>query len=294
MLKDLKYRFNNSNVLLKIIYINIVVFVLIQIVNTFSLLFKINSINLINYLGMPSDISELLFKPWTIITYMFTHTDLLHLIFNLIFLYFAGQIFMQYFNHKKLYGIYIIGGITGGLLYLFSFNFFPALANYDNNIIGASASVLAIVFAIVSYAPNHKVNLILFGYTPIKYIVIAYMLYEILNLNKSLVNIAQGNAGGHIAHIGGALIGIYFIRQWNQGKDITKFTENLIDILLIPFKKNHLKTIHKRPKTDDEFNTEKVNRSKKMDAILDKISKSGYDSLNEKEKDYLFNNSKKM
>ena len=101
MLKDLKYRFNNSNVLLKIIYINIVVFVLIQIVNTFSLLFKINSINLINYLGMPSDISELLFKPWTIITYMFTHTDLLHLIFNLIFLYFAGQIFMQYFNSKN-------------------------------------------------------------------------------------------------------------------------------------------------------------------------------------------------
>ena len=287
MLKDLKYRYKSANALFKLIYINLAVFVLVQIVHTLSFLFQSNNINIIYGLGMPSKPVELLFKPWTIITYMFTHTGVLHILFNLIWLYFAGQIFLQYFNAKKLYSIYILGGLTGGAAYLLAYNLLPAFANQTSQLIGASASVLAILFAAATYVPNYKVNLIFLGAVPIKYLAIASVFIDIMSIPK-------GNAGGHIAHLGGALIGMYFILKWKKGKDITVSMEGLIDSFLNLFKKKHLKTVHKRPKTDDEFRSDKADRSIKIDAILDKIAKSGYDSLTEKEKEYLFKNSKKM
>ena len=287
MLKDLKYRYKLANALLKLIYINVAVFVLIQILHTSSFLFQSSGIDLVYWLGMPSELVELLFKPWTIISYMFTHTELMHILFNLIWLYFAGQIFLQYFNAKKLYSIYIMGGLTGGFTYLLAYNLLPAFANQTSQLIGASASVLALLFAVATHVPNYKVNLIFLGAIPIKYLAIASVFIDVMSIPK-------GNAGGHIAHLGGALIGVLFIRQWKKGKDITTSMEGLIDSFLSLFKKKHLKTVHKRPKTDDEFHSDKAERSVKIDAILDKIAKSGYDSLTEKEKEYLFKNSKKM
>ena len=139
-------------------------------------------------------------------------------------LYFAGQIFLQYFNAKKLYSIYILGGLTGGATYLLAYNLLPAFANQTSQLIGASASVLAVLFAAATYVPNYKVNLIFLGAVPIKYLAIASVFIDIMSIPK-------GNSGGHIAHLGGALIGMYFILKWKKGKDITKD-----DILILKYK----------------------------------------------------------
>lgn len=287
MFNEIKQRYSKANPLFKLIYINIAVYVLVQVVYTSSFLFQNSSIDLVYLLGMPSQPKELLFRPWTPFTYMFTHFGFTHILFNLIWLYFAGQIFLQYFTAKKLYSIYLMGGLLGGLAYLLAYNLFPAFSQQNTQLIGASASVLAILFAVASYVPNYKVNLIFIGPVSIKYLAIASVFIDIISIPK-------GNAGGHIAHLGGALLGIAFIQQWKKGKDISISMERLIDQFTGLFKKKNLKTVHKRPQTDDEFRSDKVKRSKNIDEILDKIAKSGYDSLNEKEKEYLFKNSKKM
>ena len=287
MFNEIKQRYSKANPLFKLIYINIAVYVLVQVVYTSSFLIQNSSIDLVYLLGMPSQPKELLFRPWTPFTYMFTHFGFTHILFNLIWLYFAGQIFLQYFTAKKLYSIYLMGGLLGGLAYLLAYNLFPAFSQQNTQLIGASASVLAILFAVASYVPNYKVNLIFIGPVSIKYLAIASIFIDIISIPK-------GNAGGHIAHLGGALLGIAFIQQWKKGKDISLSMERLIDQFTGLFKKKNLKTVYKKPQSDDEFRSDKVKRSKNIDEILDKIAKSGYDSLNEKEKEYLFKNSKKM
>lgn len=287
MLKELFLKYKIASPLFKLIYINILVFVIVQICYTSSFLFQSALFDLVFWLGIPSNLSSLLLKPWTLITYMFTHSEIMHILFNLIWLYFSGQIFLQYFNKQKLFSLYILGGITGGLTYIFAYNLFPVFSGESSQLIGASAAVLAILFAVATYVPNYRVNLIFFGLIPIKYLAIASVFIDIISIPK-------GNAGGHIAHLGGALIGMYFILKWKKGKDITSNIERFIDSFFNLYKKNQLKTIHKRPKTDDEFRSDKVERSVKIDTILDKIAKSGYESLTEKEKDYLFKNSKKI
>lgn len=287
MFNEIKQRYSKANPLFKLIYINIAVYVLVQVVYTSSFLIQNSSIDLVYLLGMPSQPKELLFRPWTPFTYMFTHFGFTHILFNLIWLYFAGQIFLQYFTAKKLYSIYLLGGLLGGLAYLLAYNLFPAFSQQNTQLIGASASVLAILFAVASYVPNYKVNLIFIGPVSIKYLAIASIFIDIISIPK-------GNAGGHIAHLGGALLGIAFIQQWKKGKDISLSMERLIDQFTGLFKKKNLKTVYKKTQSDDEFRSDKVKRSKNIDEILDKIAKSGYDSLNEKEKEYLFKNSKKM
>ena len=287
MLKELFLKYKVADPLYKLIYINLLVFILVQICHTSSFLFQSALFDLVFWLGMPSNLSSLLLKPWTLITYMFTHSGLMHILFNLIWLYFSGQIFLQYFNKQKLFSLYILGGITGGLTYLIAYNLHPVFSGQSSQLIGASAAVLAILFAVATYVPNYRVNLIFFGLIPIKYLAIASVFIDIISIPK-------GNAGGHIAHLGGALIGTYFIQKWKKGKDITLSIDGVIESFLNLFKKKHLKTVYKRPKTDDEFRSDKAERSVKIDTILDKIAKSGYDSLTEKEKEYLFKNSKKM
>ena len=214
MLKELFLKYKVADPLFKLIYINLLVFILVQICNTSSFLFQSALFDLVFWLGMPSDLSSLLLKPWTLITYMFTHSGLMHILFNLIWLYFSGQIFLQYFNKQKLFSLYILGGITGGLTYLIAYNLLPVFSGQSSQLIGASAAVLAILFAVATYVPNYRVNLIFFGLIPIKYLAIASVFIDIISIPK-------GNAGGHIAHLGGALIGMYFILKWKKGKDIT-------------------------------------------------------------------------
>jgi len=288
VLKDLKYRFTNANALFKLLYINLGVFVLVNFLGTLSYLFQSPTFSSEIWFGIPVNLKDLMFKPWTLLSYMFMHVEFFHILSNLIYLYFAGQIFLQYFNAKKLYSIYILGGLAGGFTYLIAFNLFPVFSSYTNShLIGASASVLAILFAVATYVPNYKISLPFIGSIPIKYLAIAFVFIDI-------INIPEGNPGGHIAHLGGALFGMFYIRQWKKGNDLSIPFYNLVDSLASLFKKKHLKTVHKRAKTDDEFRADKSDRSELIDSILDKIAKSGYDSLSAKEKEYLFKNSKKM
>jgi len=288
VLQDLKYRFTNANALFKLIYINLAVFVLVNFLATLSYLFQSQLFSVVDYLALPVSLKALLVKPWTIFSYMFMHVEFFHILSNLIYLYFAGQIFLQYFNAKKLYSIYILGGLAGGISYLLAFNLFPVFNSYSSShLMGASASVLAVLFAVATYVPNYKINLPFIGSIPIKYLAIASVFIDIISIPES-------NPGGHIAHLGGALFGIFFINRLKKGKDLSITFYNLVDSLASLLKKKHLKTVHKRTKTDDEFRAEKAVRSELIDSILDKIAKSGYDSLSAKEKEYLFKNSKKM
>ena len=288
MLEDLKYRFTSANALFKLIYLNLVVFVLVNFLATLSYLFQSELFSIVSYLALPVSLKALLFKPWTILSYMFMHVEFFHILSNLIYLYFAGQIFLQYFNAKKLYSIYILGGLAGGISYLLAFNLFPVFNSYSSShLMGASASVLAVLFAVATYVPNYKINLPFIGSIPIKYLAIASVFIDIISIPES-------NPGGHIAHLGGALFGVFFISRLKKGKDLSIPFYKWVDSIASLFKKKHLKTVHKRTKTDDEFRAEKADRSELIDSILDKIAKSGYDSLSAKEKEYLFKNSKKM
>ena len=288
MIKDFKRQFQNGNKLTQLIYINLGVFFLMNLFFAFASLIQLNPETYTKWLELPADLSKLTQQPWSIITYMFLHKGFLHILFNLMCLYFGGRIFMIYLNTKQLVSTYILGGFFGGLCYILAYNFFPALKeNISTPLLGASASVLAILTAIATYVPNYSVHLTLIGKIKLKYIVFFSILLDLIAIQELT------NTGGHIAHLGGALYGFLYVRQLKDGKDWSRNFSRLMDALANSFKKQPLKTVHRKPKTDDQWREEKALSQKEINRILDKISKSGYDSLNEKEKETLFKASKK-
>ena len=237
---------------------------------------------------MSSDSNNLLSNPWTLISHMFYHQGFIHLLFNLIGLYFYGKIFTQYLNQKQLFSTYIIGGLFGALFYYLTFNYLNAFIDDGKNFaFGASAAVLAILTAISSYAPNYQIYVPLITKIKLKHLAITFIILDI-------ILIPSNNGGGHIAHLGGAFYGLYYGHRLKQGKDISIWFNKLIDSIANYFRKDSkLKTVHKRAKTDDTWRNEKKQNQIQINNILDKISKSGYDSLNDKEKELLFKESKK-
>ena len=268
--------FKNRNTLINIIYINVILFIAINLCSTFVFLLEINY-DITSLLGVSPNIQKLSIKPWTIITYMFIHTDFWHITTNMIWLYFGGSIFIKYLTPKELWTTYILGGIFGGIVFIISFNIFPIFESIKNQsiAIGASASVLAVLSASATYVPNLSINLFGFGDIKLKYIAIIAILIDILS-------IPQGNSGGHIAHIGGALYGHLFISLKNKGFNISHIINNLLFIQPKQKKEN-------RNESDYAYNTRKKKEEKKLNKILEKISLSGYDSLSSKEKEELFN-----
>ena len=206
VLKDIKKNFKRGDSLTKLIYINVGVFLITSILHVLSFLFMVNSVEFLNYFTLPASISYFIKKPWSIITYMFLHQNFIHLLFNMLWLYFGGQIFLSFFDNKKLISTYVLGGISGAVLFIISFNLFPVFASTLPNAVavGASASVLAIIMAISTKSPNYSIRLFLIGNIKLKHIAIVSIVLDILS-------IPQGNAGGHIAHLGGAF--------WGQGQE---------------------------------------------------------------------------
>ena len=289
ILNNLKHEFKQGTVLNKLIYINVGVFLLFSILGVFSFMFQFDLSPILNRLYLPAENSKLLIQPWAFITYMFLHNGFLHLLFNMVWLHFAGKIFLQYLSPKQLLSTYILGGISGGLLFIIAYNYIPALAIYTQNAqaLGASAAVLAIVVAIATYTPNYSVRFPFIGIVKLKHIAIFSVALDVLSIPK-------GNAGGHIAHLGGALFGYLYIKQLQKGNDYSIGVTTWLNSLSNLFKpKSKLKTVHKRPKTDKQFNTEKSAQQKAVDLVLEKISKSGYESLSKEEKATLFSASKK-
>jgi membrane associated rhomboid family serine protease len=288
---DLKTTFHNGSNLIKLIYINIAVFVLITLtaVIGFLLTNPIIADRVIDLLAVPSSFHRLIVRPWTLITYMFLHKDIWHILFNMLWLYWFGTIFLQYLDQKKLVSVYLLGGLSGAFLYILSFNIFPAFTGLvsESVAIGASASVMAVVIAIAAYVPDYPVHLLLLGRVKIKYMALAiFVLTSFMDFSV--------NSGGKLAHIGGAVFGYLYTLNLRQGKDIGKGINRAIDYLVTLFRpRKKMKVTYRKPTNEYDYNKMKSEHQAKINSILDKISKGGYDSLTKEEKETLFRESQK-
>jgi membrane associated rhomboid family serine protease len=287
IIDEVKQSFRKGNTLHKLIYLNLGLFFAVQIVRI--VLFLSNSYELfggfLDYLAVPSNLEVLGRHPWTLITYMFLHVDFIHILMNLLWLYWFGILFIQELGEKKLLSTYLLGGLVGGILYVIFYNIFPVFEPVREGSIamGASASVMAVVIATATYQPERRMHLVFIG--PVKIIYIALFMF----IFTSLVDFSV-NSGGKIAHIGGALMGFTFARYYKRGTDISKGFDRMMDRIASWFKprKEKLKVSYKRSSDDIEYNTQKAAEQKEIDEILDKISKAGYDSLSAREKELLF------
>jgi membrane associated rhomboid family serine protease len=287
----IKKPFRGGSSLTILIYINIVVFLLISIGSIIGYLLnnQVLSLNILNLFSVPSSFKAFLLRPWTLITYMFTHKDILHILFNMLWLYWFGTIFLEYLDQKKLVAVYLLGGISGAVVYIISFNIFPVFNQVvsESVAIGASASVLAVVVAIAAYVPDYSVNLFLLGRLKIKYVALAiFILTSVLDFSV--------NSGGKLAHIGGVLFGYFYTFSLRRGHDPGKGLNKMIDFFVTLFKpRKKLRVTYKSRKTDYEYNKTRADHQEQINNILDKISKGGYDCLTKDEKDLLFKESQK-
>ncbi len=286
---ELKSAFRKGSSLTRLIYINVAVFLLVSVVSIIGFLIKNQELTMkaVNIFAIPASLKILLVRPWTIVTYMFTHKDILHILFNMLWLYWFGVIFLEYLDQKKLVAVYILGGISGAIVYIGAFNVFPVFrdAVEESVAIGASASVMAIVIAIASYVPNYSVNLLLFGRVKIKYLALVIFIFT------SVMDFSV-NSGGKLAHIGGALFGYVYTVNLKKGTDLGKGLMGIIHFFTTLFKpREKIRVTYKKPVSDYEYNRTKAEHQEQINKILDKISKGGYDSLTKEEKDLLFRES---
>ncbi len=276
----LRLSLTKDGALAALIYINIAVFVVVGVYNAiFYLVTNHTPLFFDKVLALSSDPYTVVKHPWAILTYMFYHLEFLHALFNLLVLYWFGVIFVDFFGNLKLTAMYIAGGISGGLFYLLAYNSLPVFYNEGAVLLGASAAIMAITFGSAAFAPNHKIWLMFIGDVRLKYLALAYLVID-------LIQIPFGNAGGHIAHLGGAFIGALWGYTYRKnGKDILGWLQVLLDkIRKLSFKRQHLKVAYKNP----QMQPKKKQNSKELDELLDKISQQGLDSLTEAEKQRLF------
>jgi membrane associated rhomboid family serine protease len=286
-IEEIKYQLSHGTMTNRLIIYNVFVFAVILLLNILNL--TINQISLTEYFfTLDTNIVGFIIKPWGIITSIFSHFEIWHLIFNMLFLYFSGQLFEQIFDKKRLWQTYIFGGISGGMLEIAAHYLFPSFQNSDQVVVGASGSIMAIFTALAFHSPNIRVNL--FGIFPVKIYLIA-----IFFLFNDLIGIADPSDNvAHFAHLGGAIFGLISIQSMHSSNNILSVLGSFFDrITKIITSGKSTKSGKAKFKTDEEYNLEKKRRQEKTDAILDKISKSGYESLTKEEKDFLFNQSKK-
>ena len=281
VLKEIESRFKAANIVEQLICINVVIFVLTLISSSFAGLYGKQISFIYQWFSLSSNFGDFIVKPWTIITYGFLHDGFLHLFFNGLVLYYFGKLFVEYFTQKQLLNFYIFGIISGGLLYLLSYSYFPLFEGKIHTMVGASAGITSIVVGIATYIPNYKLYFRLIGGIKVWHLAGIFILFDLISLDGS-------NGGGHIAHLGGALFGYLYMSQANNKQiDIFKWIKNLFKA-----DSNPLKTVYKSSKTSPSKNIKSDNQIK-IDEILDKISKSGYDSLTKEEKEFLFKQGKK-
>lgn len=285
---DIKRNYKNGTSFTRILYLNLGFFILYKLLFVFSFLFDTGGIDYFikKYLALPSNSILLLKKPWTFISYMFVHQSFFHLLFNMVWFHLGSKLFLQYFNGKQLISTYILGGISGGLLFVAAYNIFPVFSSdvVNSYVIGASASVIAVFIAISTYSPNYRISIPLIGNIQLKHIAITLIVLDILSISPD-------NPGGHIAHIGGAIFGYLYVLLLKRGMDISVNFYNFINFFSQNKKQRKSKKGSKR-KNDDIFRSEKAEKQKRINTILEKISKSGYDSLSKDEKETLFKESK--
>ena len=276
LIDKIRYNFKNLDILQKIILIMIIFFVIPYIVNTFLFLFNFNEFSVINLFDVSPDLIDLLSKPWSLITYGFFHSDLWHLIGNMIIFYLSGSVVLNLFGSERLIKIFILGILYGSLAYLISYNLFPAFNNIKSSMIGSSAGVMAVLIFLASYNPNYSFRILNFN---VKILYIASFLVLI-----DIIQIPGGNSGGHIAHLGGAFLGYFYHKKMIQGDNYGNW---IIDLYNFIFKRK-VKFKKRTYSNKTSVSVKDAATQKKIDLILDKISKSGYDSLTKGEKETLF------
>lgn len=281
---EIKLSFRNGSYLTKLIYINIAIWVIVRLVFVGFRFSGSDDSQFLGWLALPASFELLVSRPWTILTYMFLHKDFLHILFNMLWLYWFGKIFLEYHSQQKLLSLYLIGGFSGGLAYMLAYNLIPVFQKSipDVQLLGASASVIAIVIAIAVYVPNHLIHLVFIGPVKIKWIALVSLLLYVINLSGD-------NAGGNFAHIGGALWGWIYMSQLIAGRNITGRFDRMTDTILSWFRpRRKLKIKYNSVNHDYDYNKNKVSQHDEINRILDKIGKSGYDSLTFDERDMLF------
>lgn len=271
-LQKIKYNFQQQGVLTQIIIVNVAVFLTVNLVGNLS------HLNLLQYLALPLNGNAFIFKFWTLFTYMFTHEGLMHLFWNMILFYFMSQVFFTIMGQKKLLYLYVMSGLSGGALVLLLSLVFPASFGHSL-LIGASASVLGVGAVMAIYSPNYRVYL--FGVFEL-----AYKYFFLITFALSTIIDLADNTGGKIAHVGGVIFGLLYGYSLKRGNDLFNFSS--------PFKKkSKLKVVSNNRSYTAASAPQQSGDEQTMDALLDKISKSGYDSLTKKEKDELFKLSQK-
>ena len=269
-LENIKSSFKTSAIVTQLIIINAAIFLIL------NLTLHLSKVNLALYTSVHSDPIDFLTHIWGLITFMFSHIDLSHVFYNMLWLFFMGQLFNVIIGHQRLLFVYIFGGVAGALLFFITSLFVPELGGY---LIGASASVMAIAVALGFYAPNTLVNVFLFGEVRLKWVVtVAFVLFSLIDFSI--------NTGGKISHVGGAIFGMIYGMQLKNRVDIGTWFDRLFK------KKSKLKVVHKARMTDEDYNYNKNIQEKTLDELLDKINKSGYDSLSQKDKETLHKLSK--
>ena len=293
IISNLKENYRRANIAMKFVYINIYVFIFTSLLVVLWRLFNRDGSFLLNYFELPSDLVQFLLQPWSLFTYMFMHAGILHLLFNILWLFWFGQIFLSFYSSKHFRGLYVLGGLCGGLLYLLAYNIFPYFSEsvVYSYLLGASASVLAIVVATAVRQPDYQVYFMFIGSVRLKYVALFMILTDILFMTS-------GNAGGHIAHLGGAMAGWWFATGLNQGRDVTLWINKALDACAdykswFKPKRPKMKVHYGEKAKDYEYNQKKKQQNDEIDRILEKLKKSGYSSLTSDEKKSLFDASKK-
>lgn len=307
-MKEIWHKFISGGILFRVMAINIGVFLLLGFTKLILFLFQIAQVDLYSVFAVPASLHTLLMQPWSLITYMFLHEGLFHLVSNMIMLYFGGILFNEFMGRKRFLPMYILGGISGALLYIAAYNLLPVFAgSVEQSVaLGASASVLAIFFTIAFYLPNFEVGLLFLGSIRLKYLAWIFLAIDLLSIDK-------GNPGGHIAHLGGALMGFIYVSALRRGHDFIEPINRLYarikglvqpkpvkkphQVIDNPFKieytyKHSQKAVHDNNNQKSRGRFDNKSKQEIIDEILDKINKSGYDSLTREEKETIFKISK--
>ncbi|UJH67892.1 rhomboid family intramembrane serine protease [Allomuricauda sp. SCSIO 65647] len=279
----IRYHYSRLNIAEKLIVLNVLVFILDGL--SLALMGK----STVSWFQLPKEFFDFLAKPWALVTYSFFHGGFWHLFWNMLMLYFTGRIFLNLFDAKRFLTVYFLGVLVGGSVFLLSYNIFPTLIDQNTALIGASAGVTAVLIFICAYIPNQEVRIIFFN-VKLWYVGVFFVLIDLLQIPYG------GNIGGRLAHLGGALLGYLYARQLLNGNDIGEGFSKLLDSIGNLFrpreKRAPMKTVYKKSGTGKRgsktVDYDKEAKQRKIDAILDKISKSGYESLSQAEKDFLF------
>ncbi len=291
LIREIKNTFSPTGKMVsRLIVVNIIVFLVLRLISLFGDLSgnypHMN--NVISYLALPASLSKLIYRPWTFITYAFTHFELFHIVFNMLWLYWLGSILSEFLGNKKILPVYMMGSWFGGALYILFYNIFPYFNNVvdQSSCIGASAGIMAIILATAVLLPDYSIMIFIWPIR-MKWLAAIFVGIDIISINF------DGNAGGHIAHLGGALFGYIYIASYRNGNDLSLWFNNAADAIVSVFSgRKKMKVTYTKTDVKHSERKKDIDKQKKIDSILDKISKSGYESLSAEEKEILFKESK--